>query len=103
MHPAVPAGRMTAQAVRVVKMPWSQPNISSGSCRRTALGTALGWSGAGSKFTAARKAAMLKAILVVFILLLLVIVGGGVFFATGTAAPEPTQVEKVIPNDRFKN
>ncbi|MBU2089543.1 MAG: hypothetical protein KKB63_03160 [Alphaproteobacteria bacterium] len=46
---------------------------------------------------------MLKAILVVFILLLLVIVGGGVFLATGTAAPEPTQVEKVIPNDRFKN
>lgn len=46
---------------------------------------------------------MLKSILVIFVLLLLVIIGGGVFLATGAVAPTPTQVEKVIPNDRFKN
>lgn len=46
---------------------------------------------------------MLKALLVLIVLLLLLVVGGGAFLVSGTVAPPATPVEKVIPNDRFKN
>lgn len=38
---------------------------------------------------------------VLVILVLAVIVGGGVFLATWDMPPPSTQVEKVIPNERF--
>ncbi len=40
---------------------------------------------------------------VLVILVLAVIVGGGVFLATWDMPPPSTQVEKVIPNERFAN
>lgn len=46
---------------------------------------------------------MLKALLVFLVLLLLLIVGGAAFLVSGNVAPTTTPVEKVIPNDRFKN
>lgn len=46
---------------------------------------------------------MLKALLISIALLLLLAVGGGAFLVSGNVAPPTTPVEKVIPNDRFKN
>lgn len=42
---------------------------------------------------------MLTRVLVV--LVLAVIIGGGVFLATWDMPPPSSQVEKIIPNDRF--